>query len=59
MIWMISKKSREYQDTFNNVFVVDDLQNLGAGGRLSNASFYRLNSKDQAAFDNAHAKLCH
>ena len=36
----ILKKLREYQDTFNNVFVVDDLQNLVRGGRLSNASAF-------------------
>lgn len=28
----------KYRDTFNDVFVVDDLQNLVRGGRLSNAS---------------------
>ena len=34
------KKLREYRETFNNVFVVDDLQNLVRGGRLSNASAF-------------------
>lgn len=36
----IVKKVKEYRDTFNNVFVVDDLQNLVRGGRLSNASAF-------------------
>lgn len=36
----ILKKLTEYRDTFNNVFVVDDLQNLVRGGRLSNASAF-------------------
>ena len=36
----IFKKVKEYRDTFNNVFVVDDLQNLVRGGRLSNASAF-------------------
>ncbi|MDD6893835.1 MAG: DegV family protein [Lactobacillus sp.] len=36
----IVKKVSEYRDTFNNVFVVDDLQNLVRGGRLSNASAF-------------------
>ncbi len=36
----IIKKLSEYRDTFNNVFVVDDLQNLVRGGRLSNASAF-------------------
>ena len=35
----IVKKVKEYRDTFNNVFVVDDLQNLVRGG-LSNASAF-------------------
>ena len=33
-------KLTAYRDTFNNVFVVDDLQNLVRGGRLSNASAF-------------------
>lgn len=36
----ILEKLKAYQDTFNNVFVVDDLQNLVRGGRLSNASAF-------------------
>lgn len=36
----ILQKISEYRDTFNNVFVVDDLQNLVRGGRLSNASAF-------------------
>lgn len=36
----ILKKITEYRDTFNNVFVVDDLQNLVRGGRLSNAAAF-------------------
>lgn len=36
----VMKKLREYRETFNNVFVVDDLQNLVRGGRLSNASAF-------------------
>lgn len=36
----IIKKLTEYRDTFNNVFIVDDLQNLVRGGRLSNASAF-------------------
>lgn len=33
-------KLTAYRETFNNVFVVDDLQNLVRGGRLSNASAF-------------------
>lgn len=36
----IIAKLEHYRDTFNNVFVVDDLQNLVRGGRLSNASAF-------------------
>lgn len=36
----IISKLEAYRDTFNNVFVVDDLQNLVRGGRLSNASAF-------------------
>lgn len=36
----IVRKLTEYRATFNNVFIVDDLQNLVRGGRLSNASAF-------------------
>ena len=36
----VLEKLVAYRDTFNNVFVVDDLQNLVRGGRLSNASAF-------------------
>lgn len=36
----IVRRLKEYRATFNNVFVVDDLQNLVRGGRLSNASAF-------------------
>lgn len=36
----IMTKLTAYRETFNNVFVVDDLQNLVRGGRLSNASAF-------------------
>lgn len=36
----IVRKLTEYRATMNNVFIVDDLQNLVRGGRLSNASAF-------------------
>ncbi len=33
-------KLSQFRDTFNNLFVVDDLQNLVRGGRLSNAQAF-------------------
>lgn len=51
----IVKKLTELRDTFRDVFVVDDLQNLVRGGRLSNASVFVgsiLRIKPLLSFDN-------
>ena len=51
----IIKKLTELRDTFHDVFVVDDLQNLVRGGRLSNASAFVgsiLRIKPLLSFDN-------
>ena len=51
----IVTKLTELKDTFRDVFVVDDLQNLVRGGRLSNASAFVgsiLRIKPLLSFDN-------
>lgn len=51
----IVTKLTELKDTFHDVFVVDDLQNLVRGGRLSNASAFVgsiLRIKPLLSFDN-------
>ena len=51
----IVTKLTELKDTFRDVFVVDDLQNLVRGGRLSNASAFGgsiLRIKPLLSFDN-------
>lgn len=53
----IIAKLTKYRDTINEVFVVDDLQNLVRGGRLSNASAFVgsiLKIKPLLTFHNEH-----